>query len=299
MCKSGKGPDADVFSPTPCALTAMNTPAPTRFAIDCRLAYELDAACDFIFMIHVADTPEQRLVEERLELTPNIASRLHFDVSGNRVMRLQAPAGALTLNYRASVDRVPMPADLAAQEMRVNDLPDDVLPHLLPTRYCESDLLSADAQALFGQLPPGHSRVQAVSDWIGKNIEYKIGSTVATTTARDVFMQRAGVCRDFAHLAITFCRALNIPARLVCGYSPFETPPPDFHAVFEAFIGGRWVMFDPTGLAPVASLIRVATGRDAKDVAFATIFGPARMTSMSPEIERIQAAAPAAATALA
>ena len=214
-------------------------------------------------------------------------------------MRLQAPAGTLTLNYRASVDRVLVPVDLAAQEMRVNDLPDDVLPHLLPTRYCESDLLSVDAQALFGQLPPGHARVQAVSDWIGKNIEYKIGSTVATTTARDIFMQRAGVCRDFAHLAITFCRALNIPARLVCGYSPFETPPPDFHAVFEAFIGGRWVMFDPTGLAPVASLIRVATGRDAKDVAFATIFGPARMTSMSPEIERIQAAAPAAAAALA
>ena len=167
-----------------------------------------------------------------------------------------------------------------------------MLPHLLPTRYCESDLLSLDAQQLFGAMPPGHARVQSISDWIGANVEYRIGSTVSTTTAGDVFAQRAGVCRDFSHLAITFCRALNIPARLVCGYSPFETPPPDFHAVFEAFVGGRWVMFDPTGLAPVQSLIRIATGRDAKDVAFATIFGPARMTSMSPQIAQIQVPLP-------
>ena len=99
-----------------------------------------------------------------------------------------------------------------------------------------------------------------------------------------MFVQRAGVCRDFAHLAVTFCRALNIPARLVCGYARFPEPPPDFHAIFEAWLGGRWVLFDPTGMAPVEHVVRVATGRDAKDVAFATIFGPARMVAMSPEV---------------
>ena len=265
----------------------MKTHSTARYAIDCQLAYELDAVCDFVFMIHVADGPDQRRISEHLEITPPIASRLHPDVSGNRVLRLQAPAGVLKLSYTAIVEREGLLVDRAAKEVPVNELPDEVLPHLLPTRYCESDLLSKVAQAQFGSLAPGLSRVQAISDWIGTNIEYRIGSTIATTTARDVFMQRAGVCRDFAHLAITFCRALNIPARLVCGYSPFETPPPDFHAVFEAFVGGRWVMFDPTGMAPVESLIRIATGRDAKDVAFATIFGPARMTSMSPEIKLV------------
>ena len=102
-----------------------------------------------------------------------------------------------------------------------------------------------------------------------------------------VFEQRVGVCRDFAHLGITFCRALNIPARLVCGYAPFDEPPPDFHAVFEAFVGGRWVLFDPTGMSPLASFVRIACGRDAKDVAFATIYGPARMVSMAPCIEPV------------
>ena len=120
-----------------------------------------------------------------------------------------------------------------------------------------------------------------------------IGSTNATTTARDVFVQGSGVCRDFAHLSIAFCRALNIPARLVCGYCIFPEPPPDFHAIFEAYLGGHWVRFDPTGMAPVEHVVRVAAGRDAKDVAFATIYGPARMTSMSPEISRVsESAAP-------
>ena len=129
--------------------------------------------------------------------------------------------------------------------------------------------------------------MQAISDWICQNIEYRTGTTVAATTAKQVFEQRVGVCRDFAHLGSTFCRALNIPARLVCGYAAFDEPPPDFHAVFEAYVGGRWVMFDPTGLAPVASLVRIATGRDAKDAAFATIYGPARMVSMAPCIKSV------------
>jgi len=162
-----------------------------------------------------------------------------------------------------------------------------ILRYTLPTRYCESDLLGAVARQTFGTLPTGHQRVQAICDWVHQSIEYRIGSTDATTTARDVFLQRAGVCRDFAHLSIAFCRALNIPARLVSGYARFDDPPPDFHAVFEAYLGGRWVLFDPTRMVPVDHLVRVAHGLDAKDVAFATIYGPARMTGMSPEVETI------------
>ena len=181
------------------------------------------------------------------------------------------------------MDRLIEPVDTNAPEVPVHDIHDDVLHYLTPTRYCESDHLGPNAAQLFGQLPQGHARVQAICDWVRGNIEYRIGSTNATTTAREVFMQRAGVYRDFSHLSVTFCRALNVPARLVSGYATFDEPPPDFHAVFEAYLGGRWVMFDPTVMSPLDQIVRLAHGRDAKDVAFATIFGPARIVAMSPD----------------
>jgi transglutaminase-like putative cysteine protease len=267
-------------------------PAPivncTRIKIDSALSYQLDAACDFVFLIHAASGPGQAIAGEELRIEPPTPYRCYVDAhSGNRFLRLQAGAGPFTVVYRALVDRLREPIDPTAQELPVHELPDDVLRFLLPTRYCESDLLAAAAVQLFGALPRGHSRVQAISDWVQGNIAYRIGSTNATTTARDVFAQRTGVCRDYAHLAATFCRALNIPARLVSGYARFPEPPPDFHAVFEAYLGGRWVLFDPSGMAPVDQVVRVATGRDAKDVAFATIFGPARMVAMSPEVEQL------------
>jgi transglutaminase-like putative cysteine protease len=272
-------------------------PHSARFAIDCTLDYRLDGPCDFVFMVQAARCHGQRLCSEALTLSPQASARSHIDEAGNRVLRVHAPAGDLRLHYLAEVERETRPDHADTSEWPVQELPDDTLPHLLPTRYCESDLLAGAAQKIFGALPPGLQRVQAISDWIHQHIEYRIGSTSSTTTARDVFVQRAGVCRDFAHLGVTFCRALNIPARLVCGYVRFDEPPPDFHAVFEAFVGGRWHLFDATRLAPVETLVRVATGRDAKDVAFATIFGPAQLTAMAPCIEPL-AARPARPAAL-
>jgi transglutaminase-like putative cysteine protease len=196
--------------------------------------------------------------------------------------------GPLKISYRASVQRthVIVPPDL--REVPVNEVPDEVLHYMMPTRYCESDLMSRCAQQLFGDLPPGIGRVQAIVDWIHESIAYEPGSSVSTTTAREVFVERAGVCRDFAHLGITFCRALNIPARLVVGYVWFDEPPQDFHAVFEAWLGGQWVLFDATRMAPVDRLVRVGTGRDAKDVAFCTIFGNVRMTDKRLVIRELQ-----------
>jgi len=167
-------------------------------------------------------------------------------------------------------------------------VPNEILHYLMPSRYCESDLMSRCAQQLFGDLPPGIGRVQAIADWIHDSIAYEPGTSDSTTTAREVFVERAGVCRDFAHLGITFCRALNIPARLVVGYVWFDEPPQDFHAVFEAWLGGRWVLFDPTRMAPVDRLVRVGTGRDAKDVAFCTIFGDVRMTGKKLAVRELQ-----------
>jgi transglutaminase-like putative cysteine protease len=183
------------------------------------------------------------------------------------------------VKYEATVELQPQAPAEGLAEVRVSDVPDDVLRYMMPSRYCESDVMSRSAQQIFGRMAPGYDRVKAVAEWTRDTIAYLPGSTTSTTTAQEVFVLRAGVCRDYAHLAITMCRALNIPARLVVGYVNFEEPPQDFHAIFEAWLGGRWVLFDPSGMAPVDRVVRIGTGRDAKDVAFATIFGPAQMTS--------------------
>ena len=264
-------------------------PAPRQVDGDCRRSYELSGPCDVLFQVHALDGLDQAVLRESLQIRPRCNPHVYADAQvGQRLLRLHAEAGPLSLRYRARVERRPRPADPQAPELPIAELPDGLLHCLMPTRYCESDLLGSAAFKLFGGLPPGHARVQAIADWIHDNIEYRIGSTQPTTTARDVFVQRAGVCRDFAHLGIAFCRALNIPARLVVGYAVFDEPPPDFHAVFEAYVGGRWVTFDATRLSPVDDLVRIAIGHDAKDVAFATIFGPATMRSMSPEIRRVR-----------
>jgi hypothetical protein len=259
------------------------------FDIDCTLAYQVSGPTDFLFQIHALDGMDQKVLTESMVLSQEQTPHVYCDpLVGHRFMRLHVEAGALEIHYQARVQRTPEPVDLHATEVPIADLPDSLLHNLMPTRYCESDLLGHAAIKMFGKLPHGHARVQAVVDWIHDNIDYQVGSSQATTTALDVFTQRAGVCRDFAHLGVTFCRALNIPARLVVGYARFDEPPPDFHAVFEAYVGNRWVLFDATKMSPLDEMVRIAIGRDAKDVAFATIFGPASMTSMSPLIQEVR-----------
>lgn len=261
-----------------------HAPGQTRIAIDSVLEYDVDATSEFVFLIHAADMPGQSLIEESLLVEPQIPYRCYTDTAtGNRFLRLQAEAGKFKVVYRAIVDRRVEPMPLDTPEVAIHDMPADILLYVTPTRYCESDELDVDAQALFGAMTPGLQRVQAICDWVRNNITYCVGSSDACTSSTDVYARRTGVCRDFAHLSITFCKALNIPARMVSGYAIFSDPPPDFHAVFEAYVGGQWIMFDPTGMTPIEHVVRIATGRDAKDVAFATIFGPARMTSMFPD----------------
>jgi transglutaminase-like putative cysteine protease len=243
------------------------------------LEYEVKAPTHFCFNIEAAHWPTQKVLSERLAISSGVAPHCFEDPrSGNRFIRFDALPGPLLVNYQAEVEvhTAPMAEDLP--EMPVRDVPDALFRYLLPTRYCESDVLCSAVQKMFGHLPPGLSRVRAVEQWIRDEITYKPLSTTSTTTAQEVFVQRTGVCRDFAHLGITFCRALNIPARIVVGYVWFDEPPQDFHAVFEAWLGGRWVLFDPTGMAPVDRLVRIGTGRDAKDVAFSTMFGTVEMT---------------------
>ena len=270
------------------------------FDIDCTLVYEVLGPSEFFLQIEAARIPEHKIVRERFVVTPAPISMRPYSEpnSHNRFRRVHAEAGPLTIEYRARVERAFLPIDRAARELSIAELPDDVMHYLLPTRYCESDLLSGMAQRTFCNIAPGYGRVEAIVAWIREHIHYDIGHTTAATTARDVLANRVGVCRDFAHVAITMCRSLNIPARLVVGYVGFEEPPPDFHAIFEVFLDGGWVLFDPTGLAPVENLVRIASGCDAKDVAFATIYGPARMTDIQPLLtEVITASAKATVTA--
>lgn len=245
------------------------------------LEYQVRVATHFCFNIEAAHWPTQTIVSERLAVSSGVDLRKFTDeVSGNRFFRFDAAPGPLLVNYKADVEVHSQHVEENLPEVPVGQLPDSIFHYLMPTRYCESDLMGPVAQELFGGAPPGLARVRTLVKWIHENIAYRPGSTKSTTTAQEVFEQRAGVCRDFAHLGITMCRALNIPARIVVGYVWFDEPPQDFHAIFEAWIGGRWVLFDPTGMAPVDRLVRIGTGRDAKDVAFSTFFGAVEMTRM-------------------
>jgi transglutaminase-like putative cysteine protease len=259
------------------------------FDIHNKLVYEVSGPAEFFFLIEAARVPEHTILSESFNVDPFVGLPREYVPSNshNRSLRIHAEYGMTTIEYKARVIRRFDAPDLNARELPISELPDEVMHYLLPSRYCESDLLSGMAQRTFGNVTPGYGRVQAIIEWIQKHIDYQIGQTNVTTTARDVLANRVGVCRDFAHVGITLCRALNIPARIVVGYVEFEEPPPDFHAIFEAHIGGQWVLFDPTGLAPVENVIRIASGADAMDVAFATIYGPARMTDIQPNIVEV------------
>jgi transglutaminase-like putative cysteine protease len=261
-----------------------------RVRIDNELSYNVLQPSDFVFNIEAAKNQYQLIIDETLAFDPPLPFEQYTDaLLGNRFVRIRANPGPLKVTYRATVgldNTVSDPALIG--ESPIAMLPMETIPFIFPSRYCQSDLLMRMAQREFGGLPPGYSRVEAICRWIREHIQYQIGSTSPNTSAADVLVQRAGVCRDFAHLAIAFCRALNIPARFIASYANFPDPPPDFHAMFEAFLGGHWYLFDPTELAPRNQVTRIGTGRDATDVAFATIFGTAQMTRMSPNVKILE-----------
>jgi len=256
------------------------------FHIDCELEYDVLQQTLFLFNIAVPQAPGQRVRLETITLNPDGPYDEFYDAAGaNRFVRTNVAPGQFSIRYLAAVELDAPAIDPTANLTSLAVLAPEVIPYVLSSRYCEADALFALACSQFGNLAPGYAQVDAVCRWIRANIVYRVGTSIPTTTARDVLANRAGVCRDFAHLAIAFCRALNIPARFVTGYTRYEDPPQDFHALFEAYLGGRWQLFDPTELAPIDSIVRIGTGRDAADVAFATFFGSARLRRLSPLVE--------------
>lgn len=253
-----------------------------RLELHVELNYEVDQyGADFVFNVHAAQTRSQVIAAESLVLSQPIVPQMYTDpATGNRYMRVRAEPGSLKLAYSATVDMTHHCADAAQlAEVPISRLPLEVISYIYPSRYCQSDRLYKLANNEFGSLPQGYSRVQAISDWVNRRVSFRSNSSNSNTSAVDTLIEQVGVCRDFTHLMIALCRALNIPARFTTGTDYGADPvlgPPDFHAYVEAYLGDRWYIFDPSGTAIPMGFVRFGTGRDAADVAFATIFGGVR-----------------------
>jgi transglutaminase-like putative cysteine protease len=266
----------------------------TTYTVGCELGYQVNGPSTLILNIEPARTERQTILTERLDVEPGCTVETYLmPESGNRYLKLRPQAGPLSIRYTADVDlKVERLNPATIGEVPPGDLPLEVLPHLYPSRYCPADKLIRWATREFSHLAPGHERVTAVCNWIYDTIEYRRGSSDTGTSAYDTLAERAGVCRDFAHLGISLCRALGIPARFVSGYA-LGLEPPDFHAVFEAYLGGRWYLFDPTRQAALDGIVRIGVGRDAAEVSFATIFGAMMPAAMSVHIASADGAAEA------
>lgn len=252
--------------------------------------------CEFV-QVAVVPTHAVLQVEPRLDAgtlvtdevwSATMVTSTYLDGFGNRCRRLTLPVGTSTLVYRgvAVVSGCLDAEDTVAAEITPGDLPDDTLVYTLPSRFCPSDELADAAWELFSGVPPGWGRVQAICDWVHAEISFGYGTSSPTKTAADVYGDRRGVCRDFAHLAVTFCRALNIPARYVFGYLPdvgvaASADPMDFAAWTEVFLGGSWWTFDPRNNERRAGRVLIGRGRDATDVAMVTTFGAPELQSMT------------------
>jgi transglutaminase-like putative cysteine protease len=249
-----------------------------NFRVTCELDYTLQESATFLFAIQCLKAGGQQILTESLVTEPGLPVE-EFGIGMNRFARIRAAGpGALKVFYQADVSATARVVPVGAlSTVGPDTLSPAAIPFLFPSRYCQSDRLRQQAQDLFGHLKTAHAVAAAVSDWIFENIAYVGGSSGETCSAIDTFERREGVCRDFAHLGIAFCRVLNVPARYATYYA-YQLTPPDFHACFEAFIGGEWFVFDATRHAPLNGLVRIATGRDAADAAVCTIFGNPELT---------------------
>lgn len=260
-----------------------------RFHLSLHLRYALAQEGWLLLNLAAMKFPNQRILRENVQNNHGIPFREHPVPCGTtRFHGLAAPAGSLEISYEAEVER-----DIAFNKPQADmpesvliDVPPEVVRYLYPSRYCESDKLQRFAVKEFGNFAPGHERVAGICNWIFSQIEYLPGITNAHTSAVDCLTLRAGVCRDFAHLGVAFCRAMGIPARYGSAYA-YLLPQPDFHAFFEVWLGGKWWYYDATRLAPQAGFIWVGSGHDAADTAVATMSQSVAFESMEMRVEKL------------
>ena len=252
-----------------------------------RIGYELVYACaqptPMILTLNVHFTRVSDLVvADHIITSPPTPIAAYRDGFGNWCSRIIAPPGDIRITTDALINDSGLPDAIdqfATTQCAVEDLPTETLVYLLGSRYCETDRLTETAWVLFGQTAPGWLRVQAICDFVHEHISFGYQHARVTKTALETFNERKGVCRDYTHLAITFCRCMNIPARYCTGYLgdigvPASSDPMDFSAWFEAYVGGRWHIFDPRNNKPRIGRVLIAQGRDAADVSLSTTFGP-------------------------
>lgn len=260
-----------------------------RVRVGCEFEFDSDACVPMLMLVRARSTNEQYSAYESHWLDPpGVALRDYLDGFGNHCWRLVAPPGQLRVRYDAVVEvrGEPDPVVPDAGLDPIDSLPGETLVFTLPSRYVQSDQLLDHAWDLFGSTPPTWARVQAIVDWVHSNVEYQTGGSSPGTTALEIMERKVGVCRDFALLSVALCRAMNIPARYTCGYLPdigVDPPdvPMDFHAWFEAFLGGRWYTFDARHNRPRIGRVVVGHGRDAVDVAMTTSYGASHLKTMT------------------
>jgi len=265
------------------------------------IQFDLPSDTAFVGMVSVHPSRAQDLREpDELTVEPSTSVSSYIDSFGNRCTRFLASKGPVRLYNSTLIEDSGEPdaVDPSAREMHVEDLPKDILVYLLSSRYCEVDLLSNTACQLFGGLPKGWQRVQAVCDWVHNHVTFGYAHARPTRTALEVFHERVGVCRDFQHLAVTLCRCLNIPARYATGYLgdigvPVQPCPMDFSAWFEVYLENRWWTFDARHNVPRIGRVLMATGRDAADVAITTSFGAAYLKKFEVVTDEVTAKASA------
>jgi transglutaminase-like putative cysteine protease len=278
-----------------------------KFRLGYELRFEFVQPTPVIMMLQVHDTRASDLEKpDIIGTAPQVAMSPYMDTFGNRCCRLVAPAGEMKIwtDTVASDDGLPDRVAADASQVPVESLPDDALLYLLASRYCDSDLLSKVAWTLFAHIEPGWARVQAICDFVHEHITFDYRAARPSRTALGAYEDQRGVCRDYAHLAIALCRALNVPARYCTGYlSDVGTPKPypagDFAAWFEAYLGGQWHTFDPRNNVPRIGRFLIARGRDAADVAMTTTFGANTLSGFrvwTDEIACLETRSPAAAS---
>ena len=267
-----------------------------RLLVGCSFSYQAAVPTPVIFQVQPVSAGLVTISADQWWSDPAIAIQGYTDLYGNPCTRAVLPAGRSTFAFQAiaEVPDVAEEADPGAVEADPAKLPDDTLIYTLPSRYCLPDVLGDEAWARFGGLPAGYGRVAAICDYVHRHLTFEYGSSTSRTSAVDVNISRHGVCRDFTHLAISFCRALNIPARYVFGYLPDLDVPPDpapmdFAAWMEAWLGDRWWTFDPRNNVRRKGRVVIGRGRDASDVAMATTFGGPHLESMLVQAEELAA----------
>lgn len=267
-----------------------------RLGYDIR--FDITSPVPMVALLNVHPSRTHDLLEpDKLQADNGVELIEYKDSFGNLCTRLMAPQGSLRLFNSTLIQDSgqPDPVEPNARQHPVEELPAETLQFLLASRYCEVDLLSPVAVELFGGTPPGWGRVKAICDWVNQKVMFGYNFARPTKTALDVYLERTGVCRDFQHLSITFCRALNIPARYVTGYLgdigvPLSPSPMDFSAWFEVYLDGRWWTFDARHNMPRIGRVLMATGRDAADVAITTSFGGSRLTQFQVVTDEVKEA---------